>query len=753
MTICKFARLTPPVKENGLTETSDRFFLMRRQPHLTFSSISDMLLATSLIYHMNDFEQSTKEQALLSAAAEGNTEQVRQLLAQGAAVDCRNHCEKTPLIVAAQGGYTETVELLLRHGADVNAYDDWNTTPYLAACRAGNRDLIRRFLAEGADAYAESVEGDRALYYAAHHDSPELVDMLAPFSDLPGEESTGGGGSALAHACSEGNLRAVKRMLEWGISPNARGDCGNRSVLAYACSSGNLELVTYLLEQGADPSDEDYDGLQPICSALHADPFNPAVAELMLQLGNDINGGEGEYTPLAEARRYGTPEAVAWAIAHGARESDKKREYSHAYRTFRAAQSGLSSFLEWQERHRDEVDLQGALWMACSQHEVKAVACLLQAGADVNTRFEEEGHKTPLLCAYRDEIVELMLRYGAEVNICDDAGSTPLHHLLSMKWGGVAELLPRIRDEFIDGRDGEGMTPYLLACEYGQTEVARELVKRGADVSARNNQGETALHLAVKHAPIEMIKSLIEQGADVNATTHDGRTPLLCSRSLAEWQLLIAAGANVFHRSHCGWTLLMSAVASCKEGLIAAALKAGKLPKGHAWGAHVRRLLGCKLRSLRSPFLVKALAQAEALSYARDFYECSDFCVSSLTRACSRSDERAVAVLLEAGADVNARDKFTHRTPLFAACSPAGITLKPTLVERLLAAGADVNATDDCGQTPLHALSMLPDSPEKRAIYQLLLNAGAETGKIDAFGERSGDYQTSKSCGSQPRTE
>lgn len=703
---------------------------------------------------MNTTELSAQEQALLSAAEAGNTEQVRQMLAQGTAVDCRNHWGQTPLIVAARGGHIDTVELLLRHGADVNAYDEWNTTPYLAACRAGNPALIRRLLAEGADAYAESVEGDRALHYASRHDSPELVDMLAPFSDLPGEESTGGGGSALAYACSEGNLRAVKRMLKWGISPNARGDCGNRSVLAYACSSGNLELVTYLLEQGADPSDEDYDGLQPICSALHADPFNPAVAELMLQLGNDINGGEGEYTPLAEARRYGTPEAVAWAIAHGARESDTKRECSHAYQTFRMAQTGLPAFLAWQERHRDKVDLQGALWMACTQHEVKTAECLLQAGADVNARFENECHKTPLQCAYRDSIIELMLRYGAELNLCDDAGTTPLHHLLSMKWGGVAELLPRIRDEFIDCRDGEGMTPYLVACENGLKEVAQALLKRGADASARNHRGETALHLAVKHAPIEMIKWLIEQGADVNATAHDGRTPLLCSRSLAEWKLLMDAGADVFHRSHCGWTLLMSAVASSKEGLIKAALKAGALPNGrNAWLEHVRRILRCKLRSLRSPFLVKALAQAEALSYARDFYECSEFCVSSLTRACSRSDERAVAVLLEAGADVNARDRFTHRTPLFAACSPAGNALKPALVERLLAAGADVNATDDGGQTPLHALAMLPDSPEKQEICQLLLNAGAEAGKIDVFGKKPDDDSVPKSCGSRTRTE
>lgn len=702
---------------------------------LTLDGPCDTLPATSLIYLMNDSEQSPQEQALLSAAEEGNTERVRQLLEQGTPADCRNQYEQTPLLLAASGGHSETIELLLQHGADVNARDDWYTTPYLAACHAGNPELIRRLLAGGADAYAESIEGDRALHYASHHDSPELVDMLAPFSDLPGEEATGGGGSALAYACHAGNLRAVKRMLEWGISPNARGDCDNRPVLAYACSSGSSELVSYLLEQGAAPMGESHDGQQPICSAMHAKPFNPAVAELMLQSGNDINCGAGEGTPLAEARRYGTPEAVAWAIAHGARESDKKREYSHAYQTFQTAQSGLESLRAWLEQNRERVDLVGALWMACTMHEAKPLECLLQAGADVNARFEYEHHTTPLLCAWRAELVEVLLRHGAELHICDDCGSTPLHHLLRMEWGGVAELLPRIRDEFIDLRDGEGMTPYLVACENGQLAAAQALVKRGADVSARNHRGETALHLAVKHASFKMIKWLIEQGEDVNATDHDGYTPLLCSRSLAEWKLLMDAGAEVFHRAHCGWTLLMTAVASRNEALVEAALQAGALPNGrNVWLPHVRRHLRCKLRSLRSPALVKALAQVKALAYARDFYECSGFCVSSLTRACSRSDERAVAVLTEAGADVNARDKFTHRTPLFAACSPAGAELNPAVVEQLLAAGADVNAADDCGQTPLHALAMLPDSPAKWRIRRLLKRAGAVSSAKDVFG-------------------
>lgn len=268
---------------------------------------------------MNDDTLSPQERALFEAAESGNTEQARALLDQGAAVDCRDRYENTPLIQAARYGHLDTVELLLQRGAELEAYSDWNTTAFLAACESGNIALIRLLLAKGANAYAESVEGDRALHYAAHHDSPELVDLLAPFSDLPQEESTGGGGSALQKACSYGNLRAAERMLAWGISANTGKGCASGPVLWSACSSGNLELVQLLLNAGADPLAADFDGQQAIGGALCAKPFNPAVAELMLQLGNDINCGDEAWdTPLATARLYGTEEAVAWALAHGA---------------------------------------------------------------------------------------------------------------------------------------------------------------------------------------------------------------------------------------------------------------------------------------------------------------------------------------------------------------------------------------------------------------------------------------------------
>jgi ankyrin repeat protein len=73
------------------------------------------------------------------------------------------------------------------------------------------------------------------------------------------------------------------------------------------------------------------------------------------------------------------------------------------------------------------------------------------------------------------------------------------------------------------------------------------------------------------------------------------------------------------------------------------------------------------------------------------------------------------ALLIEAGADVNTRDRLYQQTPLH-------LSENQPIVELLLAAGADVNAQDVNGSTPLQS-AVARGLP---AIAGLLLSAGAD---------------------------
>lgn len=704
---------------------------------------------------MKQSENSPQEQALLAAAEQGDTEQVRQLLDQGVNVDCRNEYRQTPLMLAAEEGHLDTTELLLQRGANLEARDEWDKTPFLAACRAGSIPIIRFLLAAGANAYAESEEDDRALFYAAENDSPELVDMLAPFSDLPKEEWCGGRGSALARACSYGYLSTAKRLLEWGISPNARGiDCNN-TALAYACYSGNSELVQLLLEKGADPLEICHGGQHAIYKALCAKPFNPAVAELMLQLGNDINGGYQDFlVPLAQAKQYGTPEAVEWALAHGAKEFEGPGPRIHpVIEVANAAANGHDALRAYIAEHGEQADLNAALLYVCQDGPECEIEPLLQAGADANARRFYDG-RTPLMAAYNKTLsadaVRLLLRYGADPNLQDtdrETGYAALHWALSTDRRVQAEILTEVAGINLALRDKVGNTPYLIACREGNIPAAQRLTELGADTHVRDNRGYTALHLAAEHGESEMVRFLLQEGAEVNAVGKNGFTPLLCAVRTADFRTLTAAGANPFHRAHSGWSALHSAIESWEADAVEYVLQLGQRAKGNnVWLRQVQLFLGQDFGqgcvSCCTPAIAKMLRGHRQQVDENNLYEDSKRCVSSLTRACSRSDERAAAVLLEAGVDVNTRDRLTHRTPLFAACSPAGEEVNPALAARLLAAGADANAVDACGQTPLHALAMLPPTPATAQVKALLLQAGAQEEQQDVFGKTARQYET-----------
>ncbi len=71
-----------------------------------------------------------------------------------------------------------------------------------------------------------------------------------------------------------------------------------------------------------------------------------------------------------------------------------------------------------------------------------------------------------------------------------------------------------------------GSTPLLTACVFGKTEVAKALIKAGADLNMVNNDGSTPLHVAAFFCHTEIVKSLIANGANINALNGQGVTAL-----------------------------------------------------------------------------------------------------------------------------------------------------------------------------------------------------------------------------------
>jgi ankyrin repeat protein len=88
----------------------------------------------------------------------------------------------------------------------------------------------------------------------------------------------------------------------------------------------------------------------------------------------------------------------------------------------------------------------------------------------------------------------------------------------------------------------------MFACQRGNVEVARLLLKKAANVHCRDNNGRTALHLAAFKTDLpEIVSLLASHGADPNATTELGLGPLHYTAILGfpkNAQALLEAGAN-----------------------------------------------------------------------------------------------------------------------------------------------------------------------------------------------------------------
>jgi len=79
-------------------------------------------------------------------------------------------------------------------------------------------------------------------------------------------------------------------------------------------------------------------------------------------------------------------------------------------------------------------------------------------------------------------------------------------------------------------RNTTGFTALTGAVANNHTEIAKLLVKRGAQVNYRYEGGFSPLMEASENGNIELVNFLVENGADPNAKTKDGKSPISFAR-------------------------------------------------------------------------------------------------------------------------------------------------------------------------------------------------------------------------------
>jgi ankyrin repeat protein len=135
----------------------------------------------------------------------------------------------------------------------------------------------------------------------------------------------------------------------------------------------------------------------------------------------------------------------------------------------------------------------------------------MSLGAKVIEKYSNHVYGPPLIeAAYAKDwrSLKILLQNSPDLMVTDWQYGSTLLHLLAGEENDMDSLVSLVLDwaelqvdEFeniLNAKElyGEGNTPLMIAVHYRNINVARVLIKRGADITQRNRQGQTVLNLA-----------------------------------------------------------------------------------------------------------------------------------------------------------------------------------------------------------------------------------------------------------------
>ena len=234
-------------------------------------------------------------------------------------------------------------------------------------------------------------------------------------------------------------------------------------------------------------------------------------------------------------------------------------------------------------------------------------------------------------------------------------------------------------------------------------------LERGADPVKVNEDGMASLHMAAQYSTREVVELLLDHGADVNARVQSlddyrGATPLHMAlmgnqdpgviTALLEW------GADIDAQDAIGMTPLQGA---------------------HFVGPEMVALLlesspddGCSSALCNDAFWHDANLQdvLDELERGADLSAVNDDGMAALHLAAKYSSPEIVELLLDHGAEVNARVQFPNPDDVYRESSrstPLHLAVQhnadPAVTAALLDRGADVHLQNARWETPLHLAS------------------------------------------------
>ncbi|XP_044000972.1 uncharacterized protein LOC122847395 [Aphidius gifuensis] len=604
----------------------------------------------------------------------------------------REDIGKTPLQYAVEKYRTEILELLLKNGADVNTKVNSKMSLIQYACQGSNQKVVKILIDYGADVnYVDPSLEERytCLHYAVRSQHESTVQLLV------------NEGSCI-NATAENNItplhiaakkkhndsfyfdknNILKILLENGADVNAQTN-DKKTALYFAAQEGHLDSVQTILKHNPDKNIEgNLSSLGVAISCDHSDGMKASYftsqAKHMdilnhYRLSKPVSNIKGDINYRYSRNACNHSTIVNLLIDYGL-TLEPQHEYYKMF-IFAAASIGHLRIIEnFLTSNSCDVNLlvnpssknpTRILHLSTINNHTDISLLLIENGADVNVR--DGNGKSPVHYAVTNnntEVTKKLLACHAEVQ--------PIFLHCAIRNDNL-EIVKVLVERGIDVNtifeisyffpDDRKLTPLFIALEKNNDSVIQYLVEHGANVNFIDSpDGCPPLHYAVTNKNKNIVNILLNKGANVNLKYGKKKTTVLCLAvqtigDIEIIKLLLEKGADV----------------NCQD-------KSGSTPFYYSIGQQ-------EFNSQITYEIIKLL-----LKYNADINYKSRFGVTPLhyatinTEYDKEDDTRIIELLLKFGADINATDEFCRTALCYAIYKR-----KTKSFRTLLDNGADIN--------------------------------------------------------------
>lgn len=402
---------------------------------------------------------------------------------------------------------SQSVQELMAHSE--SRQRQWHRSMLISLCRDFQPSDI-----PSTDNISKIVRRAFRLAVTGGHSAAMEYLWAYPEVDNTIEDSKGRGALSLAVAAD--NIPVIEFLISKGFSVNRSDSCG-QSPLATAAQLGHHAALLMLLKKETSISFQTRDGQNLLDVAVKSNHHGVVLA--LLEKGANVRGGFQNQSksrlttqnepPLAVASRMGFVGIVECLLDHGAKVNEKGLPCLPNKVGFRADCPVLA--IAAYMGHYDIVDRllsRGAdinaadgsrrtpLLLAARNGHDQIVQLLLRQGAETELSDVIHG-RTPIACATtygHHRAVSLLLEKGANIEAKDFENRTAVSHAIHARSDEILELLLSWGADTNVAHSGE--TPLFYAIRHTNVEAVDLLLRHGARISTKNKFGKFPLQYA-----------------------------------------------------------------------------------------------------------------------------------------------------------------------------------------------------------------------------------------------------------------